>query len=176
MNQAEAIVILRLIQYITDSETLPQFGKLKSNDHNYKIDNEIVTQSDLAIEKRLHAHLKPIYPHAIFLGEELTPGITHDFPHAFTADHSWIIDPIDGTRNFVRGDDFFCTMVALQERGATVAAWIYAPALGLSAYAVGDGPPVFSGPVCDKVTRNSSALDVVTTHPLFWSQSDRNLF
>lgn len=40
----------------------------------------------------------------------------------------WIVDPVDGTRQFVHGDSGFCTLVALARRGVVLASWTYAPA------------------------------------------------
>lgn len=176
MDNSGAENILKLIRLVADSEALPRFRNMESDAIRYKSCGEVVTQTDVAIQTGLIIHLKTIYPHAVFVAEEHCADISHDFAHASDADHTWIIDPVDGTGNFVRGDPFFCTMVALQERGATVAAWLYAPVLGLSGYAVVDEPPIFSGPLCGPVTEISSPADIVTTHPLFWSESDRRLF
>ena len=42
----------------------------------------------------------------------------------------WIVDPVDGTRQFVHGDPGFCTLVALAQRGDLLASWTYAPVTG----------------------------------------------
>ena len=41
----------------------------------------------------------------------------------------WIVDPVDGTRQFVHGEPGFCTLVALAQHGEVLASWTYAPAL-----------------------------------------------
>jgi len=67
-----------------------------------------------------------ITPDAAFIGEEYAaadPAITKDIARA---EKCWIVDPLDGTRNFVNHIDEFGTIVAYVERGVVVAAWIYA--------------------------------------------------
>lgn len=67
-------------------------------------------------------------PSAAVVGEEAAhadPSILSVFE---TDRPVWVIDPIDGTRNFARGDDAFGIMVALVDRGATRAAWVFQPA------------------------------------------------
>ena len=46
------------------------------------------------------------------------------------SDFIWIIDPIDGTKNFIRGLPFFATLLAIEEAGEVIAGLVSAPATG----------------------------------------------
>ena len=87
-----------------------------------KPDLSPVTEADQAIEEAARALLRQRHPGLGLLGEEFgaEPG---------TDGTRLIIDPIDGTRNFVRGIPVFGTLLALEERGEIVAAVASAPAL-----------------------------------------------
>ncbi|MEL7029683.1 MAG: inositol monophosphatase [Pseudomonadota bacterium] len=88
---------------------------------------DFVTDADDAAERALKAALEPLWPEALFIGEESaaeTPSLLSKLNEkgAF-----WIVDPIDGTRNFVHGRDHFAMMAALVVDGETRWSWIYAP-------------------------------------------------
>lgn len=93
-----------------------------------KADRTPVTRADRECEARITEMLSAQFPDHGFLGEELgeRPGIS---------DARWIIDPIDGTKNFIRGIPFFATLIALEEAGEITAGVMYAPALGDLLYA-----------------------------------------
>ena len=87
-----------------------------------KPDLSPVTEADQAIEESARALLRQRHPGLGLLGEEFGA-------QAGTDGTRLIIDPIDGTRNFVRGIPVFGTLLALEERGEIVAAVASAPAL-----------------------------------------------
>lgn len=80
----------------------------------------VVTEADLAAERRLSEFIQARHPQDGFLGEETgwRPG---------TSGRTWIVDPLDGTSNFVAGLPWFGTMVALVEGGSPVLAALYLP-------------------------------------------------
>ena len=82
-----------------------------------------VTQLDQYAEQRLIELLKKSYPKHSFLGEEfgLQEGKGDD------AEWCWVIDPLDGTQNFVNGFPHFCISLAVQHKGVTQHAVIYDP-------------------------------------------------
>ena len=73
--------------------------------------NDFVSEVDRAAEKEIVYHLSKAYPDHGFLGEE--GGITGN-PEA---EYRWIIDPLDGTTNFVRGIPHFAVSIACEHRG-----------------------------------------------------------
>ena len=91
-------------------------GSLTVNDKSY---NDFVTEVDLASEKEIIRVLKASYPDHAFLGEET--GLSHQ------ADNIWIIDPLDGTTNFLHGFPQYCISIALEEKGEITQAVIYDP-------------------------------------------------
>lgn len=87
------------------------------------------TQADLDIDGFLIAGLKERFPQANFLTEE-TAAETADFEQFKTLENLFVIDPIDGTTNFSRGNPNFGISVALVDKGVTKAGAVHLPAMG----------------------------------------------
>jgi histidinol-phosphatase len=81
-----------------------------------------VTEADHAVEDELRALLAEACPGDAILGEE--QGTTG------SGARRWILDPIDGTRNYARGIPVWATLVALEEDGEVRVGVVSAPALG----------------------------------------------
>ena len=82
---------------------------------------EWVTDADLAIEASLSPRLEAILPGSHVVGEESSAG---EAPAVrISADPTWLVDPIDGTANFVSGGGPYATMVALVTGGRAAGAW-----------------------------------------------------
>jgi histidinol-phosphatase len=99
----------------------------------WKPDHSPVTVADREAEALLRTTLLGRFPHDGFLGEESgdTPG---------TSGYRWIIDPIDGTRSFVRGIPIWATLVGLEYQGEQILGVVDVPALGHTYRALkGDG-------------------------------------
>ena len=86
-----------------------------------KPDNTPVTDADLAVEKCLSDIVIQEFGES-YLGEE---GVQNT-----TGNRLWVVDPIDGTKNFMRHMPLWGTLIALTEDGQTVAAVVSSPALG----------------------------------------------
>lgn len=82
-----------------------------------------VTEADFAAQEAARSVLLKAYPDHDFLSEEE--------PHGRLADgrYRWILDPLDGTQNFVHGLPLFCVSLALEQHGRIVAGCIYNPLL-----------------------------------------------
>jgi histidinol-phosphatase len=91
-------------------------------DVTIKPDQTPVTQADREAEQAIIAALAPAYPEWGFLGEE--------FGAQGATDVRWIIDPIDGTKNFVRRVPVWATLLALEEHGEIVAGVMHNPVTG----------------------------------------------
>jgi histidinol-phosphatase len=91
----------------------------------WKNDRSPVTAADRAAETLLRDQLLGKFPKDGFLGEESgdTPG---------TSGYRWIVDPIDGTRSFVRGVPIWGTLVGLEYKGETLAGVVSVPAMALT--------------------------------------------
>ena len=83
--------------------------------------NDYVTQVDRAAEEAIMDVVRKAYPEHGFLAEE--SGASAD-----QAEVRWIIDPLDGTTNFIHGFPQYCTSIAVEQRGALAHAVIYDPA------------------------------------------------
>ncbi len=90
-----------------------------------KPDHSPVTSADLAVNHILHTRLSAAFPEDGWLSEE-----TADHEERLSRKRVWIVDPIDGTRSFVRGLPEYCLSVALVENGLPIVAAIFNPATG----------------------------------------------
>ncbi|WP_264578338.1 MULTISPECIES: 3'(2'),5'-bisphosphate nucleotidase CysQ [unclassified Sphingobium] len=91
--------------------------------HWEKRPGEPVSEADLAADALLRGHLGALLPDAAWLSEE-----SAETPGRAGARRAWIIDPIDGTRDFVRGRAGWAVSVALVEDGVPTVAVLTAPA------------------------------------------------
>ncbi|MFZ6753065.1 inositol monophosphatase family protein [Undibacterium sp. Dicai25W] len=85
--------------------------------------NDFVTEVDQAAEAAIIEVLKTAYPdHAILAEESGASTNLHD-----ESEYVWIIDPLDGTTNFIHGFPQYCVSIALQHRGIITQAVVYDP-------------------------------------------------
>ncbi|SFP67927.1 myo-inositol-1(or 4)-monophosphatase [Sphingomonas rubra] len=82
-----------------------------------------VCEVDLDVDRMLHARLTALLPDAGWLSEE-----TADAPERLSRARVWVVDPIDGTRDYIRGREGWCVSVALVEHGRPILAVLDAPA------------------------------------------------
>lgn len=122
MSPSDWLAVLEETANRTDPIALRFFG-----DASLRVDSKEdlspVTEADRAIETAARALLFRRHPELGVLGEE--EGETGP------AERRLIIDPIDATRNFVRGIPIFATLLAVEEEGEVVAGLVSAPALGM---------------------------------------------
>ena len=91
-----------------------------------KPDRSPVTAADHAAEAIIVAGLRAAYPHIqVIAEEEATGGRT-----GIAGDTFWLVDPLDGTREFVAGTDDFTVNIGLVRKGRPVLGVVAAPALG----------------------------------------------
>jgi histidinol-phosphatase len=106
---------------LADSISLPRF-RARDLRVETKPDLTPVTDADRAVERALRERLAAERPDDAIVGEE--EGGADE-----TAVARWILDPIDGTRNFTRGIPVWATLIALERDGETVVGVVSAPAL-----------------------------------------------
>ena len=104
-----------------DAQTLDRFGALDLHVET-KPDLTPVTDADRSVEELVRDALSAQRPDDVVLGEEF--GGTAVF-----AGRQWVVDPIDGTKNFVRGVPVWATLIALLDDGIPVVGVVSAPAL-----------------------------------------------
>lgn len=118
-----------------DTLTMNRFGAVDLRVET-KPDLTPATDADLDTEKLLRAQLSEHRPEDSVFGEEF--GGTKEF-----TGRQWVLDPIDGTKNFVRGVPVWSTLIALLDDGVPVVGVVSAPALGRRWWA-GDGQGAFT--------------------------------
>jgi myo-inositol-1(or 4)-monophosphatase len=94
-----------------------------------KADQTVVTDADLAVQERLLEHIGREFSSDAAITEEIQKS---PYRHASpaTARRCWVIDPIDGTRNYARGYPLFSVVIALMEGGSPVVGVIHNPMTG----------------------------------------------
>ena len=117
---------LELALELADEADALTLGRFRAADLvvDTKPDLTPVSEADRAVEERLRRHLARARPGHGVLGEEMGD-------HAGAAiGWRWVVDPIDGTKNYLRGVPVWATLIALEHAGRTVVGVVSAPALG----------------------------------------------
>jgi histidinol-phosphatase len=121
---------------LADAITMKHF-RAASLSVRAKADRSPVTEADEAAERAIRGHLQRVRPSDGILGEE--------FGTSGSASRRWILDPIDGTANYMRGVPVFGTLIALEENDRIVAGVVSAPALSRRWYAARGGGAFCNG-------------------------------
>jgi len=106
---------------LADARTRAAFGGRQAT--RTKADGTWVTAVDVDVERTLRAAIRARYPTHAVLGEEDGLDGPADAP-------TWVLDPIDGTANFVKGNPIFATLIGLRIDDEDVLGVVSAPALG----------------------------------------------
>lgn len=109
---------------------LPRFRALAAGDVEEKAPGELVTIADREAEALLSPALSALLPGSRVVGEERCasePDILGQLDQGLV----WLVDPLDGTSNFIAGTACFAVMVALLREGETEAAWLLDPTTNL---------------------------------------------
>ena len=128
LAQARALkpAVAALLREAGEQLVLPRFQKLQAVDIKTKTsDTDLVTIVDHETEAWLTPRLAALKP-APVIGEEAASVSRRDLPVGESG-FVWTLDPLDGTRNFVRGKPAFCSMVALLLNGRPIQSWIWQP-------------------------------------------------
>ncbi|MGW3100577.1 inositol monophosphatase family protein [Streptomyces sp. NPDC001100] len=157
------------------AEIMPRFRQLAAHEIDQKSGpHDLVTDADRNAERYLTKVLGSLLPGSVVVGEEAV----HADPETYEVLQGdapvWIVDPVDGTRQFVRGETGFCTLVALARQGELLASWTYAPARDQLATAVKGGGAFLDGvrlhPGAPDPARD---LDVATSHPDYTTDAQK---
>jgi myo-inositol-1(or 4)-monophosphatase len=115
---------LREVCNLTGEFQMAHLRGVEENSIEDKGINQLVSFVDIESEKMLVDYLKKLRPDAGFITEENTE------PENVSASAFWIIDPLDGTTNYLHGLQVFSISVALMEQGEMTAGIVHCPALG----------------------------------------------
>ncbi len=124
--------VARIVQDVSTTLVMPSFRALRPEDVQSKDTpgdpEDIVTIIDKAAERVLVERLGDLVPGAAFIGEEAVSENPALLAALSAPAPVWLIDPIDGTKNFARGHPDFGIMLALVQNGVTRASWMSVPA------------------------------------------------
>lgn len=81
----------------------------------------LVTEADFAAQETIHRHIRDRFPDHAFLGEEGLNAPSNESPYR------WVIDPLDGTSNYVHRFPYYCVSIALEQDGELVLGVIFDP-------------------------------------------------
>lgn len=136
-----AKLVLRVGKYLFNQWTL-------THKIVYKDIRDIVTEADIEAEKIIRDGLHIILPEAGFIVEEGKSELKDEY--------NWVIDPIDGTKNFAYGLPMFFTQIALMKGKIPVLGLVYNPV----------SKQLFSGSYSNGVTLNGKSISLPHKHPL----------
>lgn len=126
-DEKTADEVSALLVDVAERIVIPRFGALAAEDVQEKRPGDLVTVADRESEAEISRALSLLSPRALVVGEEQVftdPGALDGLAGA---EEAWVIDPIDGTKNFTLTVPNFAIMVAHVREGETVEAWIYQP-------------------------------------------------
>jgi histidinol-phosphatase len=165
MQTAQALSLALELADVADGITTSRFRA-----HDLKVstkpDLTPVSEADEAVEQAIRERLAPYAGHAV-LGEEFGDQLPDG---SAEPEFRWIVDPIDGTKNYVRGVPIWATLIGLEVAGSLVAGVVSAPALGMRWWAgrglgaFRDGEPIHV----------SSVASLADAHVSFaWDSAER---
>lgn len=159
--------MLALMQDVADQVITPRFRRLASGEVIEKNPGDLVTVADREAEVLITQALRATDPDTIVVGEEATAADPALLDRLQDAPHAYVVDPVDGTKNFVHGRADYAVMVAELRDGICVRGWIWQPEYSAAYIAIrGKGLTCNGAPV----TRSAPSLDpdelrAVTSRP-----------
>ena len=128
MSEALTAAVHTLMRQAAERAILPRYRSLAAHEIVTKSEKgaltDLVTIADGEAETILGEGLARLLPEAAIVGEEAAHADAAVFDRLGDA-LCWIVDPLDGTNNFAEGKPPFGILIALAERGETLAGWIY---------------------------------------------------
>jgi myo-inositol-1(or 4)-monophosphatase len=119
---------------------------------------DVVSAADLASDRIISAAIRATFPGHRILSEEDAQTGAFDYSGPL-----WIVDPIDGTANYVRGHPYFGISVAFAVDGVVMVGCVHAPALAETFVATRDGGATLNGASIKTSSPNGLARSVVST-------------
>lgn len=119
--------VTELIRDVAERVVRPRWRSLGEAEVAEKAPGDLVTVADRESEELLTAALRREAPGVLVVGEEATaadPGLLDALQRA---DHAFVVDPIDGTKNFVQGSPDYAVMIGEVRSGVPVRGWIWQP-------------------------------------------------
>lgn len=174
MSEALTAAIHDLMRDAAERAILPRYRSLAAHEIVSKSAkgalNDVVTIADQEAEAILGEGLARLLPEAAIVGEEAAhadPAVFERLGDALC----WIVDPLDGTNNFAEGKPPFGILIALAERGETLAGWIYDCQSGRFCHATRGGGAFVEGVQIS--ARATGAIPPVAANSLVYMSPER---
>lgn len=133
-------------------ELWPARNKSRTLKKHRKKDGSLVTEADFASHDLITTKLKELFPGDFILSEEDVDAVGYA-----RAESAWILDPLDGTEVFARGDDYFAIFLARRIAAEVTAGFMYYPAKG-EFYSAFRGQGAFKNGSRMQVSKNARTL------------------
>ena len=127
MQPIDHDTVVDIIAEAADTHIVPLWQNLADHQVSEKGQGDVVTEADRACEAFLTESLAKLLPRSLVVGEEAVAADATAMAALDSDQPVWVIDPLDGTKNFAKHSGPFGVMVSLLLRGETLAAWIYDP-------------------------------------------------
>lgn len=119
--------VLTLVRSVSSEFIEPRFRSLSPAEIQAKAPGDFVTVADRQAEEALATGLRSLSPGAVVVGEEASFADPGRLGAIGAAEHCYVVDPLDGTNNFVRGSENFAVMVAELRGPQLVSSCIWQP-------------------------------------------------
>jgi fructose-1,6-bisphosphatase/inositol monophosphatase family enzyme len=141
LSKNDALRIGAILAQVAQAEIMPRFQRLAAHQVKQKSSSfDLVTEADEVAEQAISNQLRSAFPGCCIIGEEAAAKDQAIVGEIADADLAFIVDPIDGTRNFVAGLPLFGVMIAATVRGEVVFSAIHDPVCADTAFALrGEG-------------------------------------
>jgi fructose-1,6-bisphosphatase/inositol monophosphatase family enzyme len=138
---ADVLRVGEILARAARAELMPRFGRLSAGQVRAKSSRfDVVTDADEAAERAMATALTAAYPDAVVVGEEAATRDPSLLGAIGTADFTFVLDPLDGTKNFAAGVPLFGVMAAATVRGEVVLGALHDPVCRTTALALrGEG-------------------------------------
>jgi fructose-1,6-bisphosphatase/inositol monophosphatase family enzyme len=128
LSPAQQVALVNLVRRAARAEILPRFRSITRADAETKSGpHDLVTEADHAAEAMIGRGLQRLFPHALVIGEEAVAKRPELRDAVSEAELAIIIDPVDGTWNFVHGLPLFGVIIAVTRFGRPVLGLLYDP-------------------------------------------------
>ena len=114
-----------IIRHVAETVVRPRFQNLQQSEIREKNPDDFVTIADEESEKMLTQMLEEALPGSLVVGEEAVSKDRSVLYRLAQQDPVWVVDPIDGTYNFLHGRSRFGILVSLIQGGKTLYGWAY---------------------------------------------------
>lgn len=141
--------------HVYEAGRLVQAAQKKQYDYRQKDDHSFTTDADVDSEAYLIASLTAVVPEAIVVAEETAQTITCSND---SSQYWWVIDPLDGTTNYMHNHPYFSITVALMQGTTICFGCVYAPAMNEYFHAVAGGGAYCNDFPIRVINRDSKAL------------------